>query len=157
MLDVKSEPNFIWTNSPEYEEKLAKENKKSSRSRKKQKAKKEEDSEERKDLSSYFDANKKQTRKMKKKKLTKKEKKKLKKQKKRKTLKDQKIFRFRKKKYSKVEDFIIYLNQHFLEGDEIAREVLDNEDFFGWISKKSGIFDISLKKFTEIKEEIENN
>ncbi len=67
----------------------------------------------------------------------------------------QKVYRYKNKKYTKVEDFIIYLNDHYLDIDEIAQEVLNDEKFYGWISKRSGVFDESLKKFKEIKEKIE--
>jgi|LGOV01.1.fsa_nt_gb hypothetical protein len=177
--DKKSEDGFSWVNSPEHEEKVAKESKKKKKPRRK-KGKglvEEKETEEQKlrekniehkeiedpklegskDLSAFFNANKKQTKKLKKKKLSKKEKKKLKRKKKNLPIKDQKVFRFRRKKYSKIEDFITFLNDHFLEADEIAREVFDDEYFFGWISKKSGIFDVSLNEFKEIRAKIEKN
>ena len=71
-------------------------------------------------------------------------------------IKDQKLFRYNNKKYTKVEDFITYLNAHYLDIDVIAREVLDDENFFGWVNKNSGVFQQSLKEFKEIKEKIEN-
>ncbi len=70
-------------------------------------------------------------------------------------IKDQKIFKFRKKKYNKVEDFISYLNDHYLDIDQVATEVLKDKNFFGWISKRSGVFDESLREFQEIKAKTE--
>ncbi len=174
--DNKSENWISWADSPEQDGKVEKEIPKKKKSRRKKEKelieekeiiiqKPEEDIEHEdiqepkpqgsKDLSAFFNANKKQTKKLRKKKLSKKEKRKLKRKKKNLPIKDQKVFRFRKKKYSKVEDFITYLNEHFLEADEIAQEVFDDENFFGWISKKSGIFDVSLKEFKEIRAKIE--
>ena len=67
------------------------------------------------------------------------------------SVRNQKVFVFRNKKYVKVEDFIKYLNNHYLEIDKISQEVLDDEKFYGWLSKKSGVFDESIKQFKEIK------
>lgn len=66
-----------------------------------------------------------------------------------------KIFRYKKKKYKKVEDFISYLDDHYLDIDEIARDVLKNEAFFGWVGNQSGIFPNSLEEFKKIKSLIE--
>ena len=70
-------------------------------------------------------------------------------------LEDKQIFKYEKKKYIKVEDFIKYLNEHYKDIDKIAKIVLDDEDFYGWVSEKSGVFHESLQKFKEIKENIE--
>lgn len=115
------------------------------------------DEKDKKELSSYFEESKKDNRKIKEKpvKIKKKSKKQRKKEEKFANIKDQKVFIFRNKKYTKVEDFIVYLNSHYLEIDKISQEVLDNESFYGWLSKKSGVFDESIKKFKEIKEKIE--
>ncbi len=110
-----------------------------------------------KELDDYFEEGKKKSKKLKTKK--KKEKKLSKRQQKKSRefadIKDRRIFRYENKKYNKVEDFIKYLNNHYLNIDEIAKEVMNDENFYGWISKKSGVFDESLQKFKEIKEKIE--
>ncbi len=66
------------------------------------------------------------------------------------------MFRYNNKKYTKVEDFITYLNEHYLDIEKISEEVLDDENFFGWINKNSGMFNQSLKEYKEIKVKIEN-
>ena len=112
---------------------------------------------DKKELSSFFEKSKKDNSKIKEEPF--KEKRKSKRQQKKDNeffnVKNQKVFIFRNKKYTKVEDFIKYLNSHFLEIDKISQEVLDNEEFYGWLSKKSGVFDDSIKQFKEIKEKIE--
>ncbi len=112
---------------------------------------------DKKELGSYFDKSKKGNKKIKEKpiKQRKKSKKEKAKEAKFSSIKNQKIFVFRNKKYAKVEDFIKYLNNHYLEIDKISQEVLDDENFYGWLSKKSGVFDESIKQFKEIKEKIE--
>lgn len=72
-------------------------------------------------------------------------------------IKDRKIFKYKNKKYSKVEDFIKYLNDNFLDIEKIAEEVMKDENFLGWVSKKSGVFKESMEQFNALKEEIENN
>ena len=116
-----------------------------------------EDNKDKKELDSYFEKSKKNNKDIKEKPIKEKRKsrRKLSKETEFSNIKDQKIFVFRNKKYSKVEDFINYLNNHYLEIDVISQEVLDNENFYGWISKKSGVFDDSIKEFKEIKEKIE--
>lgn len=112
---------------------------------------------DKKELSSYFKDSKKQNKKLRTTPI--KEKRKSKRIKKRETdkynVKSQKVYVFRKKKYSKIEDFITFLNGHYLEIDKISQEVLDDEKFYGWLSKKSGVFDDSIKQFKEIKDKIE--
>lgn len=115
------------------------------------------------DLNSFFEASK-TTNKLKRRDRKKYSKKELKRRKKRASrtrtsedIKDQKIYKFRKKKYIKVEDFISYLNDHYLDIDDVAHDVLADENFFGWISKKSGMFDYSLQQFKEILAKIEKN
>jgi len=171
-LQETPKEDFIWANSPEYEEQLAKENKKK---KKRKKSKKEEvedveevkvpqNKEEKKELSTYFEASKDNSKKSKRKdkhhkkdiKKGKKTKKQSKKDKLEEDVKNQKLFRYEKKKYTKVEDFITFLNEHYLDIDKISGEVLDNENFFGWISKNSGVFNQSLKEYKEIKAKIEN-
>jgi len=117
--------------------------------------------EEKVDINTFFEASK-SSNKLKRRDRKKYSKKELKRRKKRlksprtsEDIKDQKVFKFRKKKYSNVEDFIKYLNDHYLDIDDVANDVLSDENFFGWISKKSGRFDQSLKEFQEINAKIE--
>lgn len=115
-----------------------------------------------KDLNKFFEQDKKKTEKLKKKqdkptKVKKKSKRQLQKEKDYEAIKDKRVFKYKGKKYNKVEDFIKYLNDHYLDLEQIALEVLEDENFLGWISKKSGNFSESIKKFKEIKQEIENN
>lgn len=108
----------------------------------------------RKDLSLYFEASKKDNSKI----IIKEEKKSKRQQIKEEELlgiKNQKIFVFRNKKYTEVEDFIEYLNNHYQEIDKISKEVLDDEKFYTWLSKNSDVFDDSIKQFKDIKEKIE--
>ncbi|MBN2604807.1 MAG: hypothetical protein JXR62_03140 [Bacilli bacterium] len=65
------------------------------------------------------------------------------------------VYKFRDKKFFKVENFISYLEDHYLEIDKIAKEVLDDEDFYGWINHNSAVFPESLRYFKELKEIIE--
>lgn len=183
--DEETPDRFIWANSEEWEEQQAKRQKKSKKRRSRNKTDEtpelkadeqvespqvmfpvvEDDEEEREkvDLNSFFDASRNKSRKLKrkeKKRLSKKEQRRRKKRKDKKRtaddIKDKNIFKFRKKKYAKVEDFIAYLNDHYLDIDEVAQLILDDENFFGWISKKSGMFNQSLNEFREIKSKIED-
>lgn len=118
----------------------------------------EEDS---KDLNQYFDdsrkKNEKEANKKPKKVKVKKESKRSVKQKKAfEDVKNQRVYKFRKKKYTKVEDFIKFLNDNYLDIDSIAKEVLEDKSFYGFISKKSGVFETSIKQFKKIKEEIDS-
>lgn len=70
-------------------------------------------------------------------------------------IKNQKMYVFRNKKFIVVDDFIKYLDSHYLEIDKIAGEVLNDELFHGWIRKNSGIFEESITLFKEIKDKIE--
>lgn len=112
------------------------------------------------DLNSFFEASKQQN-KLKRSERKKYSKRELKRRKKRQNrriseeIKDQRVFKFRKKKYKDVEEFISYLNDHYLDIDDVARDVLADENFFGWVGKRSGVFPQSLSKFKEIKEKIE--
>lgn len=113
-----------------------------------------------KDITSFFDTDKNKSDQLKttepKSKKVKKEKKSTqRKQQAIQDIKDRKVFKYKKKKYSKVEDFIKFVNDHYLDIDTIAKEVLDNEHFYGWIHKKSGKFEESLKEFEIIKEKIQ--
>jgi hypothetical protein len=167
------EENWIWFDSEEAILKREKDRKKKKPKRGK-KGQVEEEPQEKKDLNAYFREQRAKQQKLQPKPKppvtkTKDEKeveeetsdKKSKKRKKSKKdlleeqIKDQKIYRYNNKKYTKVEDFITYLNAHYLDIEEIAREVLDDENFFGWVNKNSGMFQQSLKQFKEIKEKIE--
>ena len=115
-----------------------------------------------KDLNKFFEEDKKKVEKLKKKKdkepkPKKKSKRQLQKEKDYEEIKDKKIFKYKGKKYKKLENFVKYLNDHYLDIEQIASEVLEDENFLGWISKKSGTFSESIQKFKEIKQEIENN
>ena len=117
--------------------------------------------EKKQNLNKFFEQDKKKVEKLKKKpekqaKVKKKSKRKLKQERDYEAIKDKKIFKYKGKKYSKVEDFVKYLNDHFLDLEKISAEVLEDENFLGWLSKKSGTFPESIKTFKQIKEEIEN-
>lgn len=164
---------YIWANTEEYEEKMAKQ-----KGKKRKKGKKEKEitpkiqpqktpekpivvEEEKVDLNSFFEASnasnklKRRDRKKYSKKELKRRKRRSKQKRTSEDLKDQNKYKFRKKKYAKVEDFINYLNDHYLDIDDVAKDVLADENFFGWISKRSGMFDQSLHEFQEIKAKIE--
>lgn len=162
IVAVVGEESWIWANTEEFELKKEKEQKK--KGRKSKQVEEEEVPQPKKELSTYFEESKESN-----KKLSKKEQKanikdkKSKKNKKSKRdelaedIKNQKVFRYDGKKYSKVEEFITYLNEHYLDIDKISEEVLEDENFFGWVNKNSGVFAKSLKEFQEIKTKIENN
>lgn len=120
-----------------------------------------ESEEDKRELNEYFDdsrkVNAKQSKKKpKKQKVTKESRRALKQRKAYDDIKNQRVFRFRKKKYYKVEEFIKFLNDNYLDIDKIAQEVLDDKAFYGFVSKKSGVFESSIKEFKKIKEEIDN-
>lgn len=163
------QPEYTWANSPEYEEKLSKMLKKKKRGRKSKDIEPEVEeepnsTEEKKELSTYFEADKSKSKKLKRKDRKSKaeedsdktSKRKSRKEKLQEDIKNQKIFKYNNKKYTKVEDFITYLNEHYLDIEQISEEVLDDENFFGWINKNSGMFNQSLKQYKEIKAKIEN-
>lgn len=110
-----------------------------------------------KDLNTFFEKDRKSLDKLKikEKKTKKKSRRSKKKERDLQEVKDRKLFKYNNKKYTKVEDFIKYLNDHYLDMDKIAKEVLDDENFYGWVSKSSGIFEKSLEEFKEIKQKIE--
>lgn len=115
------------------------------------------------DLNHFFEASKEQ-KKLKRREKKQYSRKELKRRKKRQSrsrvpedIRDQKVFLFRKKRYKTVEDFIQYLNDHYLDIDDVARDVLADENFFGFVGKKSGVFPQSLQEFREIKKKIEGN
>jgi hypothetical protein len=62
---------------------------------------------------------------------------------------------FRNVRYTRVEDFIDYLNDNYLEIEKISQEAISDEKLYQWLSKKSYVFDDSVKQFKEIKERIE--
>ena len=70
--------------------------------------------------------------------------------------KKRRAYKYKKNKYIKVKDFITYLNGHYLELDEIAAKVLVDENFHGWLKKRSKRFDESIHEFREIIEIIGN-
>ena len=119
-------------------------------------------SKEKVDLNSFFEASKHQ-KKLKRSDRKKYSKRELKRRKKRQNkhipdeIKDQRVFKFRKKKYKDVQEFITYLNDHYLDIDDVAHDVLADENFFGWVGKKSGVFPQSLAQFKQIKETIEKD
>lgn len=115
------------------------------------------DEKAKKELGEYFEEDKKKNKnlKVKKSKTKKKSKRQLKREQEFVDINDRRIFRYKNKNYNKVEDFVKYLDNHYLDLDNIAQEIMNDENFFGWVSKKSDIFDESLKKFKEIKEKIE--
>jgi hypothetical protein len=119
----------------------------------------EEETSEPKDINSFFNQDEKVLEEIKKKPKKEKSKKKSKRSKKKERdlqdIQDRRIFKYKNKKYSKVSDFVNYLLDHYLEMDDIAKEVLDDENFYGWLSKNSAQFEESIKKFKEIKEKIE--
>ena len=71
-------------------------------------------------------------------------------------IKKRRAYKFKRKKYVKVEDFIKYLNGHYLDLDEIADKVLTDENFHGWLKKRSKRFDESIADFRDIVEIIGN-
>ncbi len=166
---VGKEP-WKWVNTEEYELQKEKEEKKSNRRKSKKELDKEpksEDVEKKKELSTYFEENKEKTKKLKRvdkkalKKASKedneKQHRKSKKEKIQEDIKNQKVFRYDGKRYTKVEDFVTYLNEHYLDIEKISEEVLEDENFFGWVNKNSGVFSKSLEEFKKIKAKIENN
>lgn len=62
---------------------------------------------------------------------------------------------FRNIQYTEVKDFIDYLDIHYLDIENISKEALSDEKFYEWLSKKSNVFDDSIKQFKEIKDKIE--
>jgi len=111
----------------------------------------------RKDLSVFFEESKEYNRKM--------QEKKTKEKKNPKVLKnietessnsnENDVYIFRNIEYSEIEDFIEYLDSNYLDIENISKEALKDEKYYEWLSKKSKVFDKSLKQFKEIKEKIE--
>jgi DNA polymerase II small subunit/DNA polymerase delta subunit B len=71
-------------------------------------------------------------------------------------IKKRRAYKYKRKKYTKVEDFIAFLNDNYLDLDEIADFVLADENFHGWLKKKSKRFDESIGDFRELIEKIGN-
>lgn len=69
--------------------------------------------------------------------------------------KEESYYKFGKRKFVKVEDFISFLTQNYFEIEDIAKLVLRDEKFHGWISKKSGIYSDAFQEFKDIKTKIE--
>jgi len=109
-----------------------------------------------KDLSTFFKEDKKKNKKLRNKK-TKDSKKPTKKHKELQDVKDRKVYKYKKKKYTKVEDFVKFLQDHYIDMDDIAKIVLEDENFYGWLGKRSGVLEQSLKDYKEIKEKIEKS
>lgn len=70
-------------------------------------------------------------------------------------VKEENSYRFGKKKFTKVEDFISYCTQNYLEIDSIAKKVLKDEKFHGWVSRRSGVYKKAFQEFKEIRNKIE--
>ena len=71
-------------------------------------------------------------------------------------IKKRRAYKYKRKKYTKVEDFITFLNDNYLDLDEVADKVLGDENFHGWLKKRSKRFDESINKFKDIVEKIGN-
>lgn len=71
-------------------------------------------------------------------------------------IKKRRAYKYKRKKYTKVEDFIAFLNDNYLDLDEVADKVLSDENFHGWLKKRSKRFDESISNFRDIIEKIGN-
>ena len=71
-------------------------------------------------------------------------------------VKKRRAYKYKRKKYTKVVDFIKFLNENYLDLDEIADKVLGDENFHGWLKKRSKQFDESIEEFKDIIETIGN-
>ena len=71
-------------------------------------------------------------------------------------IKKRRAYKYKRKKYTRVQDFVKYLNGHYLDLDEVADKVLADENFHGWLKKRSKRFDESIADFKEIVEKIGN-
>ena len=71
-------------------------------------------------------------------------------------IKKRRAFKYKRKKYTKVEDFIAFLDDNYLDLDEIAEKVLSDENFHGWLKRRSKRFDESISSFKAIIEKIGN-
>ena len=71
-------------------------------------------------------------------------------------MKKRRAYKYKRKKYIKVTDFIKFLNENYLDLDEIADKVLGDENFHGWLKKRSKRFDESIDEFKDIMETIGN-
>lgn len=71
-------------------------------------------------------------------------------------VKKRRAYKYKKKKYTRVVEFIKYLDDNYLDLDEIADKVLSDENFHGWLKKRSKKFDESINEFKDIVETIGN-
>lgn len=71
-------------------------------------------------------------------------------------IKKRRAYKFKRKKYTKVVEFIKFLDDNYLDLDEIADKVLNDENFHGWLKKRSKRFDESIDEFKDIIETIGN-
>lgn len=71
-------------------------------------------------------------------------------------IKKRRAFKYKRKKYTKVEDFINYLNENYKDLDQIAENILNDENFHGWLKRRSKRFDESIADFRVIIEIIGN-
>jgi hypothetical protein len=69
--------------------------------------------------------------------------------------KEENRYRFGKRKFVHVDHFVSFLTQNYLEIEDIAKLVLKDEKFHGWISKRSGKYPYAFKEFKDIKTKIE--
>jgi hypothetical protein len=70
--------------------------------------------------------------------------------------KKRRLYKYKRTKFRKVEDFIDFLNENYLDLDEIAEKILTDENFHGWLKKRSKRFDESIDEFKDIVEIIGN-
>jgi len=70
--------------------------------------------------------------------------------------KKRRVYKYKRTKFRKVEDFIAFLNENYLDLDEIAGKILTDENFHGWLKKRSKRFDESIDDFKNIVEIIGN-
>ena len=55
-----------------------------------------------------------------------------------------------------MNSFIEFLDNNYLDLDEIATNILNDENFHGWLKKRSKRFDESVDDFKDIIEKIGN-
>jgi hypothetical protein len=61
------------------------------------------------------------------------------------------LYKYKNIKFKEITDFIRYLDQHYLELDDIAKDVLNDPKFLGWLKQKSGFFDESIEEFKSLR------
>ncbi|MEC9484737.1 MAG: hypothetical protein UMR38_02530 [Candidatus Izemoplasma sp.] len=65
-------------------------------------------------------------------------------------------YRIKKKKFKSIDDIISYMNDHYLEIDNIAETLLEDSTFFGFLKKKNAHqYEESLALLNVLKEKIE--